>query len=299
MANTLNMEVVRRRRAEIAKEAEDRESGAHFDKLKEGPNKRRILPPWKADGDWRKKAAYHYNIVDKRVLVCPKKTFGQNCPICEYVASLYESNTPENREEAKKYKAKDRFFANVLNLDMNDGKVYVMAFGPQLEESIIDEMVGGAAGSESGGDSFGAGDITHPKTGRNVLITKTVPEKKEQTSYKAKASGAQTEVPNFAAIEKNLHDLDALVQKDVFSYDELKSFMMGDSKPPAKEEAAPAAETKPSAPAGGVSAEFEPAPTKDEFGQEIKAPAANTPPPQTEAPKAGSALERLRGMKKK
>jgi hypothetical protein len=302
MANALNMDVVRRRRAELAREAEERENGAHFDKLKEGQNRRRILPPWSSEGNWRKRAAYHYNIVDKKSLVCLKKTFNQNCPICEYVDGLYKTNTPESKEEAKKYRAKDRFFANVLNLDANDGKVYVMAFGPQLEESIIDEMDGGQKDGQSGSDSFGVGDITHPKTGRNMLITKDVPPgKKEQTSYKAKASGTPSEVANFANVEKQLHDLDALVQKDVYSYDELKSFLMGESTPAERTEKSAPGNTQQStpAPSGGVTDEFENAAPKDEFGQ-TEQPAATTPPAEPAKPAAGgSALDRLRGMKKK
>lgn len=318
MAFEMKMDVIQRRRAQLAREQEERESGAHFDKLKEGPNRRRILPPWSAEGNWRKHAAYHYNVVDKKSLVCPKKTSGGKCPICEFVDDLYKTRTPDSLEQAKKYKAKDRFFANVLNLDLNDGKVYVMAFGPQLEESILDAMDGGSKQQAQGAasaDQFGVGDITHAKTGRNLLVTKDVPPgHKEQTSYKAQVSMNASEVANWAVIEKGLHDLDAVVNKDLFSYEDLYKMLIGEATAPAPAGTAPAESTKPAAPAAPVApaagttatSEFEkPNTAVDEFGRTPSAPpAGNTTPPPAQpaapaAPATGaqSALEKLRAMK--
>ena len=307
MAHTMNMENVRRRRAELAREKDEREKGAHFDEIKEGANRRRILPPWSADGNWRKHAAYHYNIVDKKALVCPKKTFGSKCPICELVDELWKEKKPESTEQAKKWKAKDRFFANVLNLDLNDGKVYVMAFGPQLEESILDAMDGGSKDNQGGGDQFGVGDITHPKTGRSILVNKDVPPgHKEQTSYKAQAALNATEVANWPAVEKMLHNLDEVVQKDVYSYEDLMKFVMGEQPAAAS---TPAAETKPAASTAAVTSEFEKpvAPAgQDEFGRPVDkaaTPAAETKTASTAtaetkpATGGGSALDRLRAMK--
>lgn len=317
MAYQTNMDHVRRRRAQIAREAEERENAAYFDKLKEGGNKRRILPPWSAEGNWRKYAAYHYKL-GKRGFVCLKKTFGKTCPACDYVAALYEEKTQDSLVKAKEYRAKDRFFANVLNLDSNDGKVYVMAFGQQLEESILDAMDGGSK-ENTGGDTFGVGDITHPKTGRNLLVTKDVPPgKKEQTSYKAQASMNPSEVPNWAEVEKKLYDLDAIVQKDVLSEEDIWKVLNGEqiaerpesNEAPAAAGAASVAHT-PAAGAGTtVSSEFEKLGTGkvDEFGR----PGGTTAAPTTQAPVAetasqpaapvtptggGTALARLKAMK--
>lgn len=313
MAHQMNMENVRLRRRQLAREAEERESGAHFDKLKEGGNMRRILPPWSEAGNWSKRAAYHYKLAP-RGFVCPKKTFDKPCPACEYVDLLYKEKTTESLAQAKEYRAKERFFANVLNLDFNDGKVYVMAFGPQLEESILDSMDGGNKSGSAAGDQFGVGDITNPKTGRNMLITKDVPPgHKEQTSYKAQPSQTQSEVANWAAVEKQLFDLDAIVQKDVVSAEDIMKILNGESV------AAQSAASKPAASAGSgqgtsgaVTSEFEKpaAPTKDEFGRPVtnaapanpagSAPPVTTPPTTTApaTPTGGSsALAKLRAMK--
>lgn len=313
MANAMNMEVVRRRRAEIARQTEEQHNGADFDNLKEGPNRRRILPPWSSEGNWRKYAAYHYGVVEKKSLVCPKRTFDKPCPICEFVDGLYKAKTDADIEQAKKYQAKNRFFANVLNLDTNDGKVYVLPFGVQLEKSIMDVIDGGQKGDTSTGDQFGVGDITHPKTGRNMLMTKTVPDgKKELTSYKAAASMVPSEVPNFAEIEKKLYDLDALISKDVYSYEELMGFLMGE-----KPKGAPVQNTPPAVspnPNGATVSDTFEQPKMDEFGQPVAptyqtvasgnlsaavpaAPAPAVVEPAAPAPAAGSALERLRAMK--
>src|SRR5574339_136642 len=234
----LNLQLVRNRRKEIKKQEEARKAGAFFDELKTGPNYRRILPPWEGAEDWRKYAAYHFNVLDKEAVLCPKKTYNKSCPLCDLNEALYESDDKADKDEAKKIRAKDRFYCNVLNLDKNDGKVYIMQFGQSIEEQVISIIDPGSKEEEEGKEPvevFGYGDITDPKTGRTVLITKTVSADPMQTSYEVKAATTSSPVPNWEAIAPNVHNLDAFVAKDEHSLEDLQAmadgtYVSGDKK---------------------------------------------------------------------
>lgn len=222
----LNMSLVRNRRKQIQKQEEDRKNGKNFDALTNGKNKRRVMPPWAGSEDWRKYAAYHFNVLEKQAVLCPKKTFNKPCPICDYNEELYKSNDPADKEEAKKVRAKDRFYCNVLNLDKNDSKVYVMSFGQTIEEQIIN-IIDPGGDDESSEDTFGKGDITDPKSGFNLLITKTVPSDPTQTSYDVKCANDPSPVANWAEVEKQLINLDELIAKDEYTVEQLQGMLEG------------------------------------------------------------------------
>ncbi len=239
-----NMGSVRDRREAILRQESERAANAHFDELKPGNNIRRILPPWSAEGLWRKHAFFHYGIKEKGNIVCPNKTFQQPCPVCEEVEQLYKlgKTDPEAKQLAQDMRAKERFFANVLDYDKNDGKVYILAFGPKLEADLTTMMYGGA--SPDGQSVFGVGDVTDVQTGRLLQITKTVnPKDKKLTEYGVTPSSTGAALPNAEAFCNALHNLDEFVMKDAFTYDQIKALMnrtSGGSAPGAQTSSAPA-----------------------------------------------------------
>ena len=79
-----------------------------FWKPQDGENVIRILPT--ADGDPFKHFHFHYNIGDaKGGILCPKKNFGNDCPVCDFVSKLYNNGDEESRNMARKMVAKSRF----------------------------------------------------------------------------------------------------------------------------------------------------------------------------------------------
>ena len=62
-----------------------------FWKPEVGTHMIRILPD--PDGDPVKELHFHYN-VDKGGVMCPKRNFGDACPICEFATSLSVSEPP-------------------------------------------------------------------------------------------------------------------------------------------------------------------------------------------------------------
>lgn len=264
MAGKLNTELVRRRRQEINKQEEDRKQGQFWGKLVEGPNRCRIMPPWSNEGNWRRKFGQHYNVLENETVLCPLITFGTPCPICAENQELFKSKDKDNKEFAKKIRGKEAFVCNYLDLDKNDGKVYTLEFGVTMEADIVKIIDPGDTVDKDGKpvESFGYGDITDPKSGRNLLITKTVPADKMQTSYDVKCGIQPSEVANWGEVEKQIHDLDEYVKvKQVHAYDDLVAMMNGSYK--AKDTPAPKDVVKTDKP-------VESKPQTDEFGSPVK-----------------------------
>ena len=299
----LNMELVRRRKATIDKTEEDFKKGKNFDKLVEGKNKRRILPPWSEVGDWHKRAGYHYNILQEGAVLCPKITWDQPCPLCDLNQELFKGGAKEDKEYAKKIRAKERFYANVLNLDLNDSKVYVMEFGTKLEKDIIKAMIG----DDEDEEFVGLGDITDPKSGYNVQIKKTVPADKMQTSYEVAPSKSASPVANWEEVSKNLINLDEYVRKDEYKHDDLVAMANGTFQDNSKS-SAPATEkgeTKADASDEFGDAVESKEDEKPEVSDEFESPNENVAPTPEKTPEkpagqtgeAKSALDRLKKMR--
>lgn len=324
MAGKLNTELVRRRRKEIDKQEEDRKQGLFWGKLVEGENRVRVMPPWSNEGNWRRKFGLHYNVLENETVLCPLITFGTPCPICEENQSLFKSKDKDEKEFAKKIRGKENFVINYLDLDKNDSKVYTLEIGVGIEADITKIIDGGDAVDKDGKplEVYSFGDITDPKTGHNLKITKNVPADKMQTSYEVKCSLTASEVANWPEVEKQIHDLDEYVKaKQVHTFDDLVAMMNGTYK---QKETAPAKDVQ------KTDKPVESKPVTDEFGEAKKPTAAvkevtdeftkptgappvtvvtNTTPVTTTAevkpiestqpPKTMSALEKLRAIKEK
>ena len=78
---------------------------------------------------------------DRRTIVCPKKTYGKPCPICEEVERL-SKNYVENQEEIKAIKAKQRQLFNIVDARDEENKIqvydtsYFKGFGEMLDKRL-------------------------------------------------------------------------------------------------------------------------------------------------------------------
>lgn len=78
---------------------------------------------------------------DRRTIVCPKKTYGKPCPICEEVERL-SKNYVENQEEIKAIKAKQRQLFNIVDARDEENKIqiydtsYFKGFGELLDKRL-------------------------------------------------------------------------------------------------------------------------------------------------------------------
>ena len=112
-----------------------------FDKLKDGKNVRRILPP-KGDSDmFYSEGFLHFGLgEDGKTSVTCLDTFGKKCPICEYIDSIKSSKNAEDKELVKNAKKTKRVYINVLNRDNDEDeeKPVVLPIGKMILKQIID-----------------------------------------------------------------------------------------------------------------------------------------------------------------
>lgn len=121
--------------------------GVKFHEVKEGTQKLNIVPyevqsynhldeVEKGELWYRKKYHVHRGVgVENKTVVC-LTTFGEACPICEYIASAKKSGTG-NEQELKDWKKKERALYNVDNgktIDLFDMSTF--CFEQKLQEEI-------------------------------------------------------------------------------------------------------------------------------------------------------------------
>lgn len=78
---------------------------------------------------------------DSRTIVCPKKTYGKPCPICEMVERL-SKNYVENEDEIKALKARQRQLFNIVDVRDEENRIqiyetsYFKGFGEMLDKRL-------------------------------------------------------------------------------------------------------------------------------------------------------------------
>ena len=98
----------------------------------------RVVPT--DDGDPFKEVFFHYNVA-KGGILCPKRNFGDDCPVCEFASNLWREASDKNDESSKKM-AKDlfvsqRFFSPVLVRGEEAGGVRWWGYSKTVYESLL------------------------------------------------------------------------------------------------------------------------------------------------------------------
>ena len=192
--------------AKVRKAQEELKKGSSdygFDKLKDGKNVRRILPP-KGDKTMFYSEGYvHFGLgpEGKDFATC-SSTFGKKCAICEYLDSIKDSKSKEDKEFIQKARKTKRIYLNVLNRDSNDEeeKPVILPVGKMILKQIIDIIC-----------DPDYGDITDFESGRDVTITKS--GKGMNTEYAVIAKPKETpasEQYSEEELDELLPDLDSL-----------------------------------------------------------------------------------------
>ena len=94
----IDMELMRRKLATLRG---DNDGNSVWFKPDEGDTDIRIVPM--NDGDPLKEMFFHYNVGEHRGgILCPKRNFGEHCPVCEFASQLWREGSDNNDEESKK-----------------------------------------------------------------------------------------------------------------------------------------------------------------------------------------------------
>jgi len=132
----------------------------------EGDQTIRLMPT--EDGDPFKEYHFHYNVGRNPGIYCPKKNDGENCPICEFASQLWRDGVQNNNDtakrEAKKLFVRKRYYSPVLVRGHESSGVKVWSYGKTAYETLLGYVL-----------DPDYGDITHPETGTDIVLTYTVP----------------------------------------------------------------------------------------------------------------------------
>jgi hypothetical protein len=162
---SINMELMRKKLATLRGEG-DREQSAWF-KPDEGDQTIRIVPS--LDGDPLREMHFHYNVGEHRGgIMCPKRNFGEACPICEFASSLWKEGTANNDEESKKLAkslfVRARYFSPVVVRGREAEGVKIYGYGKRAYENLLGYIL-----------DPDYGDITDPLEGTDISLTYTKP----------------------------------------------------------------------------------------------------------------------------
>jgi len=139
-----------------------------FWKPNEGAQDIRIVPT--KDGDPLKEMWFHYNLGNNRGFLCPKKNYGDNCPVCEFASRLWregvENDDAESKKMAKSLFTRQRFFSPVVVRGEEDSGVRVWGYGKTAYEQLLGYIL-----------DPDYGDITDIESGTDITLTYTKPSK--------------------------------------------------------------------------------------------------------------------------
>jgi hypothetical protein len=111
------------------------------------------------DGDPFKERFFHYNVGEARSFLCPKRNFGDNCPVCDFANQLWNEGTEESKKQAKELFAKQRFFSPVLVRGEEAEGIKVWGYGKMAYEKLLTIVL-----------DPDYGDITDPETGNDLKL---------------------------------------------------------------------------------------------------------------------------------
>ena len=131
-------------------------ANSNFWRPQDGESNLRIVPT--SDGDPFKEKWFHYNVA-KGGFLCPKRNFGDNCPVCDFGNKLWNEGTEESKKLAKDMFAKQRFFSPVLVRGEEQEGVKVWGYGKQAYQKLLNIVL-----------DPDYGDITDPDDGNDLKI---------------------------------------------------------------------------------------------------------------------------------
>ena len=160
----------------------------------EGDQDIRIVPT--SDGDPFKVYHFHYNLGEgaRGGVLCPKRQFGENCPICDFASKLWQEGTDDSKKMAKSLFVRQRFFSPVIDRDNEEAGVRIWGYGKTIYETLLGLVLNPDYGDITDVDNGVDFTLTYtlPKTKGAFPQTNLVPKRK--SSALAKTKGAIKEV---------------------------------------------------------------------------------------------------------
>jgi len=155
---------------------------------------------------------FHYNVGDHRGgVLCPKRNFGERCPICEFASQLWREGSDNNDEESKKLAkslfVRTRYFSPVVVRGREDEGAKIYGYGKQAYELLLGYILDPEYG-----------DVTDVQEGTDITLTYTKPTKAgayPQTSLKMRrnTSPLLEDTEAIAALLDGIPEFDGLFDR--------------------------------------------------------------------------------------
>ena len=204
----IDMELMRRKLATLR--GENTNGNSVWFKPDEGDTDIRIVPT--NDGDPLKEMFFHYNVGDHRGgILCPKRNFGEGCPICEFASTLWREGSDKNDEESKKLAkslfVRTRYFSPVVVRGREEEGIKVYGYGKQAYELLLGYILDPEYG-----------DVTDIQEGTDITLTYTKPTKPgayPQTNLKMRrnTSALLEDKDAIPALLDGMPDFDSLFER--------------------------------------------------------------------------------------
>jgi len=127
----INLEKMREKRDAL----ENRGGSNVFWRPDDGETTIRIVPT--PDGDPFKEYWFHYNLGKNPGFLSPKKNFGEDDPLNDFVRQLYKDGADESIKMAKDLSARQRFFAPVIVRGEEERGVRLWGFGKTAYRELL------------------------------------------------------------------------------------------------------------------------------------------------------------------
>ena len=128
-----------------------------FWRPEDGEQTIRLVPT--SDGDPFKEYWFHYNLGKNPGFLSPKKNFGEEDPLNDFVRQLYNEGTDESVKMAKNLSARQRFFSPVIVRGEEDKGVRLWGYGKTAYKELLNLVLNPEYG-----------DITDVNEGTDLVI---------------------------------------------------------------------------------------------------------------------------------
>ena len=178
-----------------------------FWKPQEGDQDIRLVPT--EDGDPFKVFHFHYNLGEaaRGGVLCPKRQFGDNCPVCDFASKLWQEGTDDSKRMAKSLFVRQRFFSPVIVRGEEEQGVKIWGYGKTIYETLLGLVL-----------NPDYGDITDVDEGVDFTLTYTLPKTKgafPQTNLvpKRKSSALAATKSGIKEFNNNVPDINTLFSR--------------------------------------------------------------------------------------
>ncbi len=159
----INKELMRKKLESLKTNGKSDKKESPFFKPSVGDQEIRFLPS--EDGDPFKEYFFHYNMGE--AFLCPKRSFNEKCPVCDYAFELWKEGTDESKKQAKGLFARQRFFTNVVQRGQEHLGPKPYGYGKETYEQLMETAL-----------DPDYEDFTDPENGRDFKLNYKLAEKK-------------------------------------------------------------------------------------------------------------------------